>query len=112
MAPFSEHQNVFCKLSGMITEANWATWRPDELVPYVRRVLQWFGDDRVMFGSDWPVCLLAGSYAQVLDALLYALGDVAPMTKSKILGENAIRFYHLERTGGLPPAGLEGSTHF
>ena len=112
MAPFSERQNVFCKLSGMITEANWAAWRPDELVPYVRRVLQWFGDDRVMFGSDWPVCLLAGSYAQVLDALLYALGDVAPITKSKILGENAIRFYQLERTGGLPRAGLEGSSLF
>jgi L-fuconolactonase len=99
MAPFSDCDNVFCKLSGMITEADWSAWRPDDLVPYVRRVVGWFGEDRLMFGSDWPVCLLAGSYSQVIDALRHALGDISPRAGAKILGENAVRFYRLDETG-------------
>jgi L-fuconolactonase len=95
MAPFSDLDNVTCKLSGMITEADWRAWRPDDLRPYVRQVLSWFGDDRVMFGSDWPVCTLAGSYAQVLDALIETLSDVTPVGMAKILGGNAVRFYRL-----------------
>lgn len=95
LAPFSALENVSCKLSGMITEADWTAWRPDDLVPYVRQVVGWFGDDRLMFGSDWPVCLLAGSYAQVFDALLYALDDISSETRAKILGTNAVRFYRL-----------------
>jgi L-fuconolactonase len=101
MAPFSECPNVSCKLSGMVTEADWARWRPDDLVPYVRRVLGWFGEDRLMFGSDWPVCLVAASYTQVLDALLYALDDLPHGARAKILGANAVRFYRL----GLPEHG-------
>jgi L-fucono-1,5-lactonase len=99
MAPFSDCDNVLCKLSGMITEADWSAWRPDDLVPYVRQVVGWFGEDRLIFGSDWPVCLLAGSYARVLDALRYALGDISPRARAKILGENAVRFYRLNETG-------------
>ncbi len=99
MAPFSDRDNVYCKLSGMITEADWSAWRPDDLVPYVRQVLGWFGEDRLMFGSDWPICLLAGSYAQVFDALLHAVGDISPTTRAKILGENANRFYRLNESG-------------
>lgn len=95
MAPFSELGNVFCKLSGMVTEADWRTWRPDDLLPYVRRVVGWFGENRLMFGSDWPVCLVAGSYARVVNALLYALGDVSPASRAKIMGANAVRFYGL-----------------
>jgi L-fuconolactonase len=95
MAPFSEVENVYCKLSGMVTEANWTSWTPDDLVPYVRRVVGWFGEDRLMFGSDWPICLLAGSYPQVMRALLHALGDITPAARAKILGANAARFYRL-----------------
>lgn len=95
MAPFSDYDNVFCKLSGMITEADWSGWRPDDLVPYVRRVVGWFGEDRLMFGSDWPVCLVAGTYAQVVSALTQALGDVSSRATAKIMGENAVRFYRL-----------------
>jgi len=95
MAPMGQLPNVFCKLSGMITEADWSAWRPDDLVPYVRRVLGWFGEDRVMFGSDWPVCLLAGSYARVFDALVYALGGVSQSANAKIFGGNAVLFYRL-----------------
>lgn len=99
MAPFSNSANVHCKLSGMITEADWTAWRPETLVPYVRRIVEWFGEDRLMFGSDWPVCLLAGSYARVIDALLYCLLDLSAEATAKILGRNAIRFYRLEAAG-------------
>jgi L-fuconolactonase len=95
MASAGRLGNMYCKLSGMITEADWATWQPDALIPYVRRVIEWFGVDRVMFGSDWPVCLLAGSYGRVMDALLYCLGDLPEGAKAKIFGTNAIRFYRL-----------------
>lgn len=100
MAPFSDCDNVFCKLSGMITEADWSGWQSDDLVPYVRRVIGWFGEDRLMFGSDWPICLLAGSYVQVIDALRRALGGIPPRAWAKIMGENAVRFYRLEETAG------------
>jgi L-fuconolactonase len=96
MAPFARLQNVACKLSGMITEADWTAWRPDDLVPYVRRAVEWFGDDRLMFGSDWPVCLVAGSYAQVFDALQFALGGCSDEARAKIFGANAARVYRLE----------------
>ncbi|MFO0911105.1 MAG: amidohydrolase family protein, partial [Isosphaeraceae bacterium] len=70
------HQpNVFCKLSGMVTEASWADWRASDLTPYVQAALDAFGPSRLMFGSDWPVCNLAGSYEQVHEALVTALGE-------------------------------------
>lgn len=95
MAPLSELEHVHCKLSGLVTEADWAGWRPEQLAPYVRRVLGWFGPERCMFGSDWPVCLLAARYGQVLDALLKALESVDEAARARILGENAVRFYRL-----------------
>lgn len=98
MAPFSDLGNVYCKLSGMVTEADWRAWQPDDLAPYVRRVVGWFGIERLMFGSDWPICLLAGSYTQVFDALIHALGDLPADGKANILGANAIRFYGLRIT--------------
>lgn len=99
MALFSDLANVHCKLSGMITEAEWTAWRPETLVPYVRRAIDWFGEDRLMFGSDWPVCLLAGSYARAVDALLYCLRDLSAEARAKILGRNAMRLYRLEMAG-------------
>jgi len=96
MAPFAELPNVCCKLSGMITEADWRRWQPRDLAPYVERVMGWFGEDRVMFGSDWPVCLLAGSYSQVHDALVDALGPISETAREKIFGGNAFKFYRLE----------------
>jgi L-fuconolactonase len=98
MAPFGELGNVSCKLSGMVTEADWANWKPDDLVPYVQRVLGWFGPDRLMFGSDWPVCLVAASYEQVFDACRHALGGLPAVASAKIFGENAIRIYKLDLT--------------
>jgi L-fuconolactonase len=91
LAPFSDLRHVHCKLSGMVTEADWRRWRPGDLAPFVRAVLGWFGPERVMFGSDWPVCLLAASYGDVLGGLRAAADDLPP----QVLGENAVRFYGL-----------------
>jgi L-fuconolactonase len=95
MEPFARLENVHCKLSGMVTEADWGAWEPADLVPYVQRVLEWFGEDRLMFGSDWPVCLLAASYGEVMDALDDALGGVGERARAKIYGGNAVAFYGL-----------------
>jgi L-fuconolactonase len=92
LAPFADLANVDCKLSGLVTEADWSGWRTDDLAPYVQRVLGWFGADRVLFGSDWPVCLLAAPYERVLSALRELLpAGAAPA----VLGENARRMYRL-----------------
>ena len=95
MAPLSHYPNVMCKLSGMVTEASLTAWKPDDLVPYIRKVLGWFGPDRCIFGTDWPVCLLAATYGQVVDALRYAISDLKPAEQEAILGGNAIREYGL-----------------
>jgi L-fuconolactonase len=87
--------NVYCKLSGMVTEADWRAWRPDDLAPYIRVALDLFGPERCMYGSDWPVCELAGSYAQVRDALADALVDLSPGERAAIWGETAAKFYKI-----------------
>ena len=66
----------------MITEADWATWTPADLEPYVQRLLEWFGPQRLMFGSDWPVCTVAGQYSQVYDAAVQALGTLSEEDRS------------------------------
>jgi len=90
LAPFSDEPNVACKLSGLVTEADWKSWTPEQLEPYVRRVVGWFGRERCMFGSDWPVCLLAASYAQVMDAMRQITGF-----DGEIFGGTASRVYGL-----------------
>ncbi|HBO43021.1 MAG TPA: amidohydrolase [Planctomycetaceae bacterium] len=88
-------ENVFCKLSGMITEADWKHWSADDLRPYVQTALDAFGPKRLMFGSDWPVCTLAGSYEQVVDVLNDALGPISAGEQDDIFGGTAGRFYGL-----------------
>lgn len=99
MAGLAELDHVACKMSGMITEADWRSWTPAHLAPYAERVMTWFGEDRLLFGSDWPVCLLAGSYHQVRAALDEVLAGVSPTVRAKIYGENALRLYRLPVTG-------------
>ena len=94
--PFGELPHVFCKLSGMLTEASLSTWTPDDVALYVELVMAVFGEDRVMFGSDWPVCTVAASYQQVFDALNDILGEITPATRRKIFGANARAFYRLD----------------
>jgi L-fuconolactonase len=62
----AQHQNAYCKLSGMVTEADWQAWRSDDFTPYIETVLEAFTPSRCMIGSDWPVCALAGAYADVI----------------------------------------------
>jgi L-fuconolactonase len=87
--------HVCCKISGMVTEADHAAWKPEDFVPYLEVVFDAFGEDRLMYGSDWPVCLLAGSYERVhafADHAIRALGTAA---WEKFLGGNAARFYRV-----------------
>lgn len=95
----AQNPRVFCKLSGMITEADHQRWTPDDLVPYVATVLEAFGTDQVMYGSDWPVCTLAGSYDRAFSACVYTLekvvGGLSQEVERAIFRENAIRFYKL-----------------
>jgi L-fuconolactonase len=89
----AKHQNVWCKLSGMVTEANWSGWKNDDFTPYLDEVFSAFGPDRLMIGSDWPVCTLAGSYAKVMGVVEKYLDNFDADVRQKVLGQNAINFY-------------------
>jgi L-fuconolactonase len=87
--------NVFCKLSGMVTEADWRTWTTDDLRPYADVVLDAFGPSRVMFGSDWPVCLLAASYRQVVRTTEELTSALSAAERAEVFGGTAARAYRL-----------------
>ena len=95
IAPFGTLEHVACKVSGMATEADWARWTLADLQPYVDHVLHVFGPDRLLFGSDWPVCLLAASYGQVLDAARVALAGLTQEEQAAVFGGTAARIYRL-----------------
>ena len=93
----ARHENVYCKLSGMITEADHRSWTTEDLRPYAHHVVERFGWDRVMFGSDWPVCRLAGEYEQVLAAARESLpAGMDERREAAVFGLNAARFYRLQ----------------
>jgi L-fuconolactonase len=85
--------NVFCKVSGMVTEADHKVWQPRDFVPYLDVVFESFGPQRLMFGSDWPVCLLAGSYNAVHDVVANYIAGLGLTEKQAIFGGNAAKFY-------------------
>ena len=85
--------NVFCKVSGMVTEADWKKWDNNDFKPYLSHITECFGTERLMYGSDWPVCLLAGSYAQVYDLTFEFYKGFSSGEKDGIFGKNACRFY-------------------
>jgi L-fuconolactonase len=89
------HPNVFCKLSGMVTEADWAAWQVADLRPYAEVVLEEFGPERVMFGSDWPVCLLAARYDQVVAAADELCAGLSESERAAVFGGTARRAYKL-----------------
>lgn len=91
----ARHENVFCKISGMTTEADWTGWRAADFAPYLDIALEAFGAERLMYGSDWPVCLLASDYAQQLAAAEGFLAKLSASEQAKIMGENAARFYKI-----------------
>jgi L-fuconolactonase len=86
---------VYCKISGMVTEADHANWIVDDLKPYVSHIVESFGFDRLMYGSDWPVCLLAADYDRMFKATLDAIGPMPDDDRAKFLGKNATEFYKL-----------------
>ena len=92
----SSYPNVYCKLSGMITEADWDKWTVDDLQPYVETAIECFGPDRCMYGSDWPVCELAGSYKQVFEALDAMVGRLSESERQSIFCDTAKQFYRLK----------------
>jgi L-fuconolactonase len=97
LAALARHPNVACKVSGLVTEADWTAWTPAQLVPYVAHAAEVFGPERLLFGSDWPVCLLAAGYAEVVAAATEALdrAGLGPAEREAVLGANARRLYRL-----------------
>jgi len=88
-------EHVSCKLSGMVTEADWKQWRYEDFEPYLEVVLEAFGPERVMFGSDWPVCKVAASYEEVLAIVKRFAGRLSETEQAALLAGNAKRFYQL-----------------
>jgi L-fuconolactonase len=91
----AQYQNVHCKVSGMLTEADWYGWRTDDFTPYLDVIFHAFGTGRLMYGSDWPVCLLAGGYNRALEILQIYLSRFSPEEQEQFFGGNAINFYNL-----------------
>ncbi len=89
-------QNVFCKLSGMVTEAKWNRWKPAEFGRYLDAVIEQFTPERLMIGSDWPVCTLSGDYASTMQIVMDYVQQFPPAVRAGILGENCERFYGIE----------------
>ncbi len=96
MKEIAKQENVYCKLSGMITEADYNSWTPKQISPYLDLVLSAFGSDRIMFGSDWPVCLVAGGYAEVKQLVTDFISKLSLIEQAQIMGTNAIQFYNLK----------------
>jgi len=96
MQKFAVHQNVSCKLSGMVTEANWQNWKYDDFTPYLNVILEVFGTSRLMFGSDWPVCLLSSTYRDMKDIVTTFISSLSSSEKKMIMGLNALDFYNIK----------------
>jgi len=88
--------NVFCKLSGMVTEADWRNWKPEHMTPYLEIALDCFGPERLMIGSDWPVCTVAASYPQTMNVVLDYFAKYPAEVQQAVLGGNAQRFWKLK----------------
>ena len=96
MQAIAQHDNVYCKISGMVTEADWQTWKIDDFKPYLDIVVNSFGTSRILFGSDWPVCLVAGSYEKVLEIVKNYFNPFSAQEQDLVFGENAVKFYNLK----------------
>lgn len=91
----AQHENVYCKISGMVTEADWKKWKQDDFIPYIDVVIEAFGPHRIMYGSDWPVCLVAASYEQMLGIVQEYFSSFSETEQELFFGGNATRFYNL-----------------
>lgn len=97
LGELARRENVSCKISGMVTEANYKTWTEAQLQPYFDVVLEVFGPSRLMFGSDWPVCLVATKYADWLNLVKKSILGCSLMEREQILSENAVNVYQLQK---------------
>ena len=95
MTAIGKHENVSCKMSGMVTEADFNTWTPEQIHPYMDTVLEAFGSKRILFGSDWPVCLVAGNYSKIKKLTTDFISQLSKIEQNSIMGNNAIEFYNL-----------------
>jgi len=91
----AQYPNLYCKISGMVTEADWYHWKPEHFRVYLDTIVEAFGVNRIMFGSDWPVCLVAASYQQVLQIVKDYFAPFNETDKAAFFGGNAINFYKL-----------------
>ena len=89
--------NVWCKLSGLVTEADWLRWTPGQLRPYLDHALEAFGPGRLMVGSDWPVCTLAATYGETMAVVIDALNEYSADERAQVLSGTARAFWNLER---------------
>ena len=92
----ASYPNVWCKLSGLVTEAHWQRWQPEDIRPYLNIAVEAFGTERLMMGSDWPVCLVAGSYGRTVDVVKNFVQDLPVPSRHAVLGDNARRFWRLK----------------
>ena len=95
MERLAKYPNVFCKVSGMVTEADWNHWKPNDFTPYIDVVFNAFGCNRIMIGSDWPVCKVTGSYQQVLNIVLSYIENFTEKDKGMVLGGTACKAYKI-----------------
>jgi L-fuconolactonase len=96
MRAIAKNENVLCKVSGMVTEADWKAWKPEDFTPYLDVVFEAFGTDRVMYGSDWPVCRVAATYGEMLAIAENYVSKLSKQEQDKFWGGNAVKFYGLE----------------
>jgi L-fuconolactonase len=95
MKLLAAYDNVYCKLSGMVTEANWKHWEQQDFTPYLDTVTNEFGTNRIMYGSDWPVCLVAASYGECIGIVKQYFKSFSDSEQQKIFGLNAAKFYRI-----------------
>ena len=95
MIQIASFKNVYCKISGLVTDADWRGWRKEDFKVYLDIVVEAFGTDRIMYGSDWPVCQLAATYEEQLDIVKEYFSSFSQIEQEQFFGGNAVRFYHL-----------------
>jgi L-fuconolactonase len=95
MVAVARFENVYCKISGMVTEANWKNWQPGDFTAYLDVIVEAFGTRRIMFGSDWPVCLVAASYSEMMHIVKAYFSSFTPDEQDLFFGGNAVLFYNL-----------------
>ncbi len=96
IAALATFPNVYCKLSGMVTEADWNAWKPENIRPYLDVVMEAFGPERILIGSDWPVCLVAGKYSDVMQVVIDYISTFTEKEQALMLGGNAAKAYKIK----------------